>query len=190
MQCQVVNNEWCSSTAGVGRWWCLRGVTHFWVILLCPIYLFSGIHFLLCRSRTEHRIFHKLLAMVPNLLDRVVESEAELMVVAELVWVYLYKYDLIWSVVDPERSFWSKIWWHKKPERCSRRLDHPARWCFTTGHFSQCQDRPWVPSPCYRLPPLPGWSWLEWVQVSELPLAFKNLFWYRAVCARASRMTK
>jgi hypothetical protein len=48
-----------------------------------------GIDFLLCRVRTEHRIFQKLVAMVPNLLDRVVESEAELVVIAELVCVYL-----------------------------------------------------------------------------------------------------
>jgi hypothetical protein len=54
-----------------------------------------GIHFLLGRARTEHRIFQKLLSMVPNLLDRVVESEAELLVIAELVCVYLCKLDLI-----------------------------------------------------------------------------------------------
>ena len=45
----------------------------------------SGIHFLSCRAQTEHRIFQKLLAMVPNLLDCIIESEAELMVIAELV---------------------------------------------------------------------------------------------------------
>ena len=55
----------------------------------------SGIDFQLCRARTEHRIFQNLLAMVPNLLDRVVESEAKLVVIAELVSVYLYKHDLI-----------------------------------------------------------------------------------------------
>jgi len=33
----------------------------------------------------EHKIFQKLQAMVPNLLDRVVESEAALAVVAESV---------------------------------------------------------------------------------------------------------
>ena len=55
----------------------------------------SGIDFLLCRARTEHRIFQKLLAMVPNLLDQVVESEAELLVIAESVCVYLCKLDLI-----------------------------------------------------------------------------------------------
>jgi hypothetical protein len=49
----------------------------------------SGIHFLLCRARTEHRIFQKLLAMVPNLLERVVESEAELAAIAESVRIYL-----------------------------------------------------------------------------------------------------
>jgi hypothetical protein len=49
----------------------------------------SGIHFLLCRARTEHRIFQKLLTMVPNLLERVVESEAELVVIAESVSIYL-----------------------------------------------------------------------------------------------------
>ena len=49
----------------------------------------SGIDFQLCRARTEHRIFQKLLAMVPNLLDRVVESEAELVVIAESVCVCL-----------------------------------------------------------------------------------------------------
>jgi len=54
----------------------------------------SGIDFLLCRARTEHRIFQKLLAMVPNLLDRVAESEAELLVIAESVCVYLCKLDL------------------------------------------------------------------------------------------------
>jgi hypothetical protein len=101
VQCEVVNHEWCSSTAGVRRWWRLRGVTHFWVSLLCPIYLSSGIHFLLCRARTEHRIFQKLLAMVPNLLDRVVESEAELVVVAESVSVYLFK---IWPYLICCRS--------------------------------------------------------------------------------------
>jgi len=36
-------------------------------------------------ARTEHRIFQKLLATVPNLLDRVVESEAELVVVSESI---------------------------------------------------------------------------------------------------------
>ena len=46
-----------------------------------------GIH--RCRARTEHRIFQKLLAMVPNLLERVVESEAELVVIAESVRIYL-----------------------------------------------------------------------------------------------------
>ena len=54
----------------------------------------SGIDFQLCRARTEHRIFQKLLAMVPNLLDRVAESEAELLVIAESVCVYLCKLDL------------------------------------------------------------------------------------------------
>jgi hypothetical protein len=51
----------------------------------------SGINFLLRRVRTEHRIFQKLLAMVPNLLDRVVESEAELVVVSESVSVSFFK---------------------------------------------------------------------------------------------------
>ena len=54
-------------------------------MFFCPIHLSSGVHFLLCRARTEHRIFQKLLAMVPNLLERVVESEAELVAAAELV---------------------------------------------------------------------------------------------------------
>ena len=54
------------------------------------MYLSSGINFLLCRAQTEHRIFQKLLATVPNLLDRVVESEAELVVVSESVSVYLF----------------------------------------------------------------------------------------------------
>jgi hypothetical protein len=40
---------------------------------------------LFCRARAEHKIFQKLQAMVPNLLDRVLESEAALAVVAELV---------------------------------------------------------------------------------------------------------
>jgi hypothetical protein len=40
-------------------------------------------------------VFQKLLAMVPNLLDHVIESEAELMVIAESVRIYLYEYDLI-----------------------------------------------------------------------------------------------
>jgi hypothetical protein len=47
----------------------------------------SGIH--RCRARTEHWIFQKLLAMVPNLLERVVESDAELVVIAESVRIYL-----------------------------------------------------------------------------------------------------
>lgn len=56
----------------------------------------SGIDFQLCRARTEHRIFQNLLAMVPNLLDRVVESQAELVVIAESVCVCLLcKHDLI-----------------------------------------------------------------------------------------------
>jgi hypothetical protein len=63
--------------------------------ILCPIYLSSYVHLLLCRARTEHRIFQKLLAMVPNLLDRVVESEAGLVVIAESVRVHLYKHDFI-----------------------------------------------------------------------------------------------
>jgi hypothetical protein len=53
----------------------------------------SGIHFLLFRARTEHRIFQKLLGMVPNLLECVVESEGELAVIAESV-----------------RSYFSNIW--------------------------------------------------------------------------------
>ena len=55
----------------------------------------SGIDFQLCRARTEHRIFQKLLAMVPNLLDLVIESETELVVIAESVCVYLRKHDFI-----------------------------------------------------------------------------------------------
>jgi hypothetical protein len=55
----------------------------------------SGIDFQLYRARAEHRIFQKLLGMVPNLLDRVVESEAELVVIAESVCVFLCKHDLI-----------------------------------------------------------------------------------------------
>ena len=51
--------------------------------------LSSGIHLLLCRARTEHRIFRRLLAMVPDLLDLVVESEVALAVVAESVWFYI-----------------------------------------------------------------------------------------------------
>ena len=51
----------------------------------------SSIDLQLCRARTEQRIFQKLLAMVPNLLDHVIESEAELMVIAESVRFYLYK---------------------------------------------------------------------------------------------------
>ena len=47
----------------------------------------SGIH--RCRARTEHRIFQKLLAMVPNLLESVVESEAELVVIAGSVRIFL-----------------------------------------------------------------------------------------------------
>jgi hypothetical protein len=49
----------------------------------------SRIDFQLCRARAEHRILQKLLAMVPNLLDRVIESEAELVVIAESVCVDL-----------------------------------------------------------------------------------------------------
>jgi hypothetical protein len=55
----------------------------------CPIYL-SGIDLQMCRARTEHKIFEKLLAMVPDLMDRViegVESEAQLAVIAESVCV-------------------------------------------------------------------------------------------------------
>ena len=48
-----------------------------------------SIHFLLCRAQTEHRIFQKLLAMVPNLLEHVIESEAKLVVIAESVRIYL-----------------------------------------------------------------------------------------------------
>ena len=55
----------------------------------------SGIDLQLCRARTEHRIFQKLLAMVPNLLDHVIESEAELVVIAESVCVYLCKDGLV-----------------------------------------------------------------------------------------------
>ena len=55
----------------------------------------SGIDFQLCRARTEHRFFQKLLAMVPNLLNLVIESETELMVIAESVCVYLRKHDFI-----------------------------------------------------------------------------------------------
>lgn len=43
-----------------------------------------GIHSLLCSARTEHRIFEKLLAMVPNLMEQA-ESEPELVVIAESV---------------------------------------------------------------------------------------------------------
>jgi hypothetical protein len=46
------------------------------------------IRFRFCRARAEHNIFQKLQAMVPNLMDRVVESEAALAVVAESVWVF------------------------------------------------------------------------------------------------------
>ena len=46
-----------------------------------------GIDFHLCRARTEHKIFQKLLAMVPDLMDRIVESEDELAVIAESVCV-------------------------------------------------------------------------------------------------------
>ena len=89
VQREVVNHEWRSSTAGVRRRWRLRGVTHFWVSFSCLMYLSSGINFLLCRAWTEHRIFQKLLAMVPNFLERVIESEAELVVIAESVRIYL-----------------------------------------------------------------------------------------------------
>jgi hypothetical protein len=47
----------------------------FWLI-------YCGICFLFCRARAEQKIFQKLQAMVPNLLDRVVESEAALAVIA------------------------------------------------------------------------------------------------------------
>ena len=52
-----------------------------------PINL-SGIDLQLCRARTEYKIFEKLIAMVPDILDRViegVESEDELAVIAESV---------------------------------------------------------------------------------------------------------
>ena len=49
-----------------------------------------NICFLFCRARAEHNIFQKLQAMVPNLMDRVVESEAALAVVAESVWVFFF----------------------------------------------------------------------------------------------------
>ena len=54
-------------------------------LFFCQIYLSFGIHSLLCSARTEHRIFQKLLAMVPNLMEQVVESEAELVIIAESV---------------------------------------------------------------------------------------------------------
>jgi hypothetical protein len=44
-----------------------------------------GICFPFCRTRAEYKIFQKLQAMVPNILNRVVESEAALADVAELV---------------------------------------------------------------------------------------------------------
>ena len=49
------------------------------------IYPSLGHYFLFCRARAEYKVFQKLQAMVPNLLDRVVESEAALANVVELV---------------------------------------------------------------------------------------------------------
>ena len=42
----------------------------------------------------EHRVFQKLVGMVPNLLDRVLESEAELIIVAELVRIHFAKFTI------------------------------------------------------------------------------------------------
>jgi hypothetical protein len=53
-------------------------------IFLVNTYL-CVICFLFCRAWTEQKIFLKLQAMVPNLLDSVVESEGALAVISESV---------------------------------------------------------------------------------------------------------
>jgi hypothetical protein len=66
----------------VARFWKSRSLlSTFFRSIIRPV----GICFLFFRARAEHKIFQKLQAMVPNLLDRVVESEAALAVVAESV---------------------------------------------------------------------------------------------------------
>lgn len=63
-----------------------ESLTSEYVFLVNPSYpwpFFSC--FLFCRARAEHKVFQKLQAMVPNLLDRVLESEVALAVVAESV---------------------------------------------------------------------------------------------------------
>ena len=54
-------------------------------MFLCLIYLSLGIYSLLHSARTKHRIFLELVAMVPNILDHVVKSEAELTAISESV---------------------------------------------------------------------------------------------------------
>ena len=61
----------------------------------CPIYLSLVLTSNCAGHELRIEFFQKLLAMVPNLLECVIESEAELVALAESVCAYLCKHDLI-----------------------------------------------------------------------------------------------
>jgi hypothetical protein len=126
--------------------------------------------------------------MVPNLLERVVESEAELMVIAESVriypsyiWIFWIHYRSrkeileqnpmtlkVWNVWSSTGSPCEMVFYSRPSLKMSRR---------TVGSITLLQ------APFSAQPVLIGMT------PSELPSPFKSLFWY-AACERASKMMK
>ena len=82
------------------------------------------------RARREHRIFQKLLGMVPHLLERLVDSSSgeDSLEIADLVRLSLNSYAVFFALLvsDSERYLQRQIRRHEKYERHRPRLDNAS----------------------------------------------------------------
>jgi hypothetical protein len=109
------------------------------------------------RERREHKVFQQLLDSVPNLEERLIRSDDELTIVADLVSTTAIISRMIWTVVVTKRSIWCKRRRHQESKSCRLGLDHPKR---STAHSSsrqEHQERSWLSSWADRIVAMPNW---------------------------------
>ena len=160
-------------------------------VFFWSIYPSHGVFFLLCRARVEHEIFQKLQAMVPNLTDRVVESEAALSVVAESVWAYILL--VAWHFLICCRSRRAFLVHVQMIQKAWKVLSSTGSTHATTfyNQSSLAMLRRTADSITLLLAPYSARLVMTGTYLSEFNLRFKILVHYNvAGCARSSRMAK
>jgi hypothetical protein len=112
-----------------------------------PLEAESALGLIIVRERKEHRVFSKLLQMIPGLDERLMRSsEEEVIFIAELVCFRPPVLLRLTSFSDTKRCIQREVRRHQRPQRGHSGLDNPQGGAPQSRIVKERQNRSWLSS--------------------------------------------